>query len=554
MKFLDLPVQSLIMMSIDMSENKLLKIAVYQMNSIVGDLDGNTEKLINHINQAKLNNADIFIAPELAICGYPPEDLLLRRDFYLRSKEQIDRLLLIDGIIMIIGCPYRIGTDNFNSLLVLSNGNILGRYDKMLLPNYGVFDECRYFTPGVSSLVFPVNGVNCGVVICEDMWDSVPIAEAKEFGAELVLVANASPFEQDKHEERLQVARYRVEENGLPIIYLNQVGGQDELVFDGASFALNAAGNMVYQASAYCESLDYLSFSHGELNQGSILAYPVTEARIYAALKLALNDYVGKNGFKGIVLGLSGGIDSALTLAIAVDALGADRVMAVMMPSQYTAEISVVDSREMVDVLKVSYEEIMIKPMFDQFIDSLAPVFNNMQTDTTEENLQARIRGNLLMAISNKLGYLVVTTGNKSEMTTGYATLYGDMAGGFALLKDVTKTQVYELSKWRNTQGKIIPERIITRAPSAELRDNQCDQDSLPDYAILDAILVDLIENNLSVTEIVAKGFISTDVDKVARLLKFNEYKRRQAAVGPKISRVSFGKDWRYPNTNKFRL
>lgn len=537
-----------------MKEKKSLKIALYQMNPIIGDLEGNTDKLIRQIKEAIAAGADIFIAPELAISGYPPEDLLLREDFYHKSRLQLDRLLNIDGITLVIGCPYRIGGDNFNSLMVLENGSILGRYDKMLLPNYGVFDECRYFTPGVSSLVFPVKGVNCGVVICEDMWDSVAIAEAKDNGAELILVVNASPFELNKHDERLEVAHYRVEENVLPLVYVNQVGGQDELIFDGASFALNSDGKLVYQAVTYHESLDYLDFIDGMISTSKISSYPDANESIYQSLQLALKDYVNKNGFRGVVLGLSGGIDSALTLALAVDALGPDRVMAVMMPSQYTANISVADSREMVNILGIKYEEIAIKPIFDQFLDSLAPLFTDLAEDTTEENLQARIRGNLLMAVSNKFGYLVVTTGNKSEMTTGYATLYGDMAGGFALLKDVTKTQVYALSRWRNLQGRVIPERIINRAPSAELRDNQCDQDSLPEYAVLDAILVDLVENKLSTERIVAKGYAIADVNRVAGLLKSNEYKRRQAAIGPKVSKTAFAKDWRYPNTNKFKF
>lgn len=532
-----------------------LKVAIYQMNATVGDLTGNTDKLIEQINLSIEQNADIFIAPELAISGYPPEDLLLRESFYHNCHIELERILQIDGITMVIGCPYRIGTDNFNSLFVIRDGNIIGRYDKMLLPNYGVFDECRYFTPGVSPLIFEVNQVKCGVVICEDMWDSVPIAEAKESGAELILIANASPFEIGKHDERLQVSRYRNEENDIPLIYINQIGGQDELIFDGASFALNKNGDLVYQETAFNENLAFLSFANGDIQKSHINQYPNTEAAVYNGLILALRDYINKNSFKGIVLGLSGGIDSALTLAIAVDALGADRVMAVMMPSQYTAGISVDDSREMVDILKVRYEEIAIKPLFDNFCSSLSPIFEGLTSDTTEENLQARIRGNLLMAISNKFGYLVVTTGNKSEMTTGYATLYGDMAGGFALLKDVTKTQVYQLSRWRNLQSQVIPERIITRAPSAELRDNQCDQDSLPEYDILDKILVDLVEHRLSTQEIIAKGYADThDIKKVAHLLKVNEYKRRQAAVGPKISRSAFAKDWRYPNTNKFQL
>ena len=538
----------------ELKMTKQLKIAIYQMNSIVGDLSGNTDKLIAQINQAKSCAAQLFIAPELAIAGYPPEDLLLREDFYRRCLIELDRLLEIDGITMLIGCPYRVGQENFNSLFMLCDGNILGRYDKMLLPNYGVFDECRYFTPGASSIVVPVAGVECGIVICEDMWDTVPIAEAAEQGAELIVVVNASPFEQGKFEQRLSTARYRVSENKLPLIYVNQVGGQDELVFDGASFAINPNGELAYQAVAFAETLDYINFKANTIEALPLQNYPTAPASLYAALVLALSDYVNKNGFKGITLGLSGGIDSALTLAIAVDALGSDRVLAVMMPSDFTAEISIADSREMVARLGVAYEEIAIKPILAQFTTSLQGLFAGLAADTTEENLQARIRGTLLMALSNKFGYLVVTTGNKSEMTTGYATLYGDMAGGFALLKDLAKTSVYQLSAWRNQQSYVIPERIITRAPSAELRAEQCDQDSLPEYAVLDAILLALVEQNLSVAAIIEQGYNPQDVTQVAQLLKSNEYKRRQAAVGPKLTSTAFSRDWRYPNTSKFNF
>lgn len=533
-----------------------IKLAVYQMNSIVGDLAGNTDKLIQQINIAKANGADVFIAPELAISGYPPEDLLLRSDFYLRSQRELDRLLAIDGITMLIGCPYRSGRENYNSLFILRDGNIFGRYDKMLLPNYGVFDECRYFTPGAEAMVFPINGVSCGVIICEDMWDTVPFAESAEQGAELVIVVNSSPFEASKYEERLKVAGYRVSENNVPLIYVNQVGGQDELIFDGASFALDAQGEKVFTMPAFEEQLAYLEYSAAGFSATPVMNdYPqLLEARLYNALVLALRDYVGKNSFKGVVLGLSGGIDSALTLAIAVDALGHDKVHAVMMPSQFTAGISVDDSREMVDILQVAYEEIAIGDIFAQFKHSLNPLFAGLAEDTTEENLQARIRGTLLMAISNKFGYLVVTTGNKSEMTTGYATLYGDMAGGFALLKDLPKTQVFALSNWRNTQSRVIPERIITRPPSAELRENQCDQDSLPEYPVLDAILGQLVEHKRSVQDIIQLGYPSEAVAKVAHLLKINEYKRRQAAVGAKLTTTAFARDWRYPNTNKFKF
>lgn len=531
-----------------------LKIALYQMNATVGDLAGNIGKLMYQISQAIQNKADVFIAPELAVSGYPPEDLLLRPDFYIQAKKYLDQFLSINGITLVLGCPYRIGTENFNSVFIIRDGEALARYDKMRLPNYEVFDEYRYFTPGLTSLVVPINGVKCGIVICEDMWDAVPIAEAKNGGAELILVINASPFDENKHDERVLTAKCRVEENELPLVYVNLVGGQDELIFDGASFALNKDRSIIYQAPAFREILSYLNYANGKLLPGEINVYPVKEARLYQALVLALRDYIDKGGFKGIGLGLSGGIDSALTLAIAVDALGKDRVMAVMMPSPYTMGMSIDDSREMVGILGVRYEEIAIGQIFNEFKLALNPLFSELPEDTTEENLQARIRGTLMMAISNKLGYLVITTGNKSEMTTGYATLYGDMAGGFALLKDLAKTKVYALAQWRNAQSCIIPQRIIDRPPTAELRENQLDQDSLPEYAILDAILVDLVENKLSTAEIIAKGFRPQDVERVAHLLKTNEYKRRQAAVGPRLTKTAFAKDWRYPNTNKFKF
>lgn len=579
--------------------SKALKIASYQFNSIVGDLQGNTDNLIQTIHEAKKEGADVFVAPELSVCGYPPEDLLLRPQFYVDCMAQLDKFLDIDGITMLIGCPYKIGGDNFNSVFVLRDGNILARYDKMCLPNYGVFDECRYFTPGAASIVFEVKGVNIGVVICHDVWETVPCMEAKDNGAELIIALNSSPFEKNKREERHQAVSYRIEENELPIIYVNQVGAQDEIVFDGGSFAMNVDGSLVYESALNQETLDYLSYESGQLSfinsyfksngtsskryineLNPVCIYPEDKLmRIYMALVLALRDYVHKNGFKGITLGLSGGIDSALTLAIAVQAVGYKNVLAVMMPSQYTADISVIDSREMVKILDVAYEEIEIKPIYDKFTEQLSPLFKDLAADTTEENLQARSRGTLLMAISNKLGYLVVTTGNKSEMATGYATLYGDMAGGFALLKDVYKTEVYALSKLINKQliwhkeavtkygsvlstkerdaylyqyDYIIPPRIITRPPSAELRDDQCDQDSLPDYDILDAILEQLIEHAKSSQEIIAMGYDADVVVKVARMLKFNEYKRRQAAVGPKIAKVGFSKDWRYPIASKY--
>ena len=546
-----------------------LKIALYQFNSIVGDIQGNTNKLVESILLAKSNGANLFVAPELATCGYPPEDLLLRTAFYVECNKILDQLLSIDGITMLIGIPVQSGEERYNCIYALRDGNILGKYSKMLLPNYGVFDECRYFTPGFAPLVIECGGVNIGVVICEDMWGVEPIAASVDGGANVICVVNASPFELGKLDMRHKTAAYRVEENCVPLIYVNQVGGQDELIFDGASFVMNSDMSVIAELPLFTESLAIIEYNVKSQIFMQMITYlqqhtknaiadyrKVTSEEItYKALVLALHDYVVKNGFSKVLISFSGGIDSALCLAIAVDALGADNVRSIMLPSPYTADISLVDSRQMVVNLGIQYEEINIAPLMQAFQLSLGNVFEATNEDVTEENLQARIRGNIVMAMSNKFGLLVITTGNKSEMTTGYATLYGDMAGGFALLKDVDKTLVYKLARWRNLQNTaIIPERIITRAPSAELRENQVDQDSLPEYAILDQILALFVEENLSSADIVARGFDSIDVDKVAKLLKINEYKRRQSAVGPKITARAFAKDWRYPISHKFRF
>jgi NAD+ synthase (glutamine-hydrolysing) len=516
-------------------------------------MGANTDRLESAILNAKANGANLFITSELSICGYPPEDLLFRSDFYVEASRMLQRLQAIHGITMLIGCPYRQNEINYNSVFVLSDGQIKARYDKQCLPNYGVFDELRYFTSGNKPLVVEVENTKIGIMICEDMWHREPALLCS--GADILCVLNASPFTRNKHQERLGLARMRCAENKLPLIYVNQFGGQDELIFDGASFALNAGGAVTMQLRAYEEKLAYLEYNvAGNLSSTEVNPYPDEIASIYNALVVGVRDYINKNGFKGAVLGLSGGIDSALTLAIAVDALGVDRVMAVMMPSKYTADISVTDSRDMIKRLGVRYEEIAISPIFNQFQVGLKDIFSGLAEDTTEENLQARTRGTLLMAISNKLGFLVLTTGNKSEMTTGYATLYGDMAGGFAVLKDVLKTDVYRLSNYRNIISQVIPQRIITRPPSAELRDNQTDQDSLPDYAILDKIINQMVECGESSASLIEAGFDVDAVNQVARLLKINEYKRRQAAVGPKISKVAYAKDWRYPITNGFKF
>ncbi|TDR77870.1 NAD+ synthase (glutamine-hydrolysing) [Paludibacterium purpuratum] len=529
-----------------------MRIALAQFNPIVGDIAGNTDKILALAQQAIAQGADMLVTPELALTGYPPEDLLLRDHFYRECAKGLGRLMDLDGITLVVGHPFKQGNERFNAATVLRDGNRLGTYCKMQLPNDEVFDECRYFTPGAAPLVFEQNGVKVGVLICEDVWQVEPAAEAADAGAEVLVVLNASPFHRNKLAVRHDVARYRSEETGLAIAYVNMVGGQDELVFDGASFAVDKHGRVVAQSPAYVDDLLLVDMVEGDIRPGAMAPQPDALESVYQALVLGVRDYIGKNRFPGVLLGLSGGIDSALTMAIACDALGADKVHAVMMPSRYTADISVSDSRQMVQLLGVQYDEIEIWPMYQSFMNGLAPAFAGLAEDTTEENLQARIRGTLLMALSNKTGKLVLTTGNKSEMTTGYCTLYGDMAGGFAVLKDVAKTLVYQLSTWRNRDGEVIPERIITRPPSAELRPDQIDQDSLPPYEVLDAIMVRYMEDNRSAEEIVAEGYARADVERVVRLLKINEYKRRQAPVGPRVTHRGFGKDWRYPITNRF--
>ena len=529
-----------------------MRIALAQFNPVVGDIAGNTRKILELARTAMAQGADVLVTPELALTGYSPEDLLLREHFYRAIYAGLDELEMLDGITLVIGHPARLGNERFNAATVLRDGHRLGQYHKMLLPNNEVFDECRYFTPGAAPLVFEQNGVKVGIIICEDGWSVEPAAEAADAGAEVIVSLNASPFHRNKIATRHEVMRYRVQETGLPMAYVNLTGGQDELVFDGASFALNKAGEVVAQAAAYDDELLLLDIIDGDVVATNLAPLPDELESVYRALVVGVRDYITKNGFPGVLLGLSGGIDSALTLAIAVDALGADKVHAVMMPSRYTADISVDDSRDMVQRVGVKYDEIEIWPMYESFMSALAPSFDGLPMDTTEENLQARIRGTLLMALSNKSGKLVLTTGNKSEMTTGYCTLYGDMAGGFAVLKDVAKTLVFALCRWRNTQGEIIPERIITRPPSAELRPDQKDQDSLPPYEVLDAIMERYVEHNQSAADIIKAGYAEADVNRVVRLLKINEYKRRQAPVGPRITHRGFGKDWRYPITNRF--
>jgi NAD+ synthase (glutamine-hydrolysing) len=440
---------------------------------------------------------------------------------------------------------------------ILFGGKVIASYAKQKLPNHQVFDEVRYFEPGKDACVIDIDGTKVGILICEDTWHSGPAAQAKNAGAELLIVSNASPYHLEKQDLRQQMIKSIVLETGLPLVYLNAVGGQDELVFDGASFALDKSGELVMSLPHFKECLSLIEFKqdHGisDLVKNTISPVTSIEAQVYEALVLGVKDYLNKNSFPGAIIGLSGGVDSALVLAIAVDALGADKVRAVMMPSRYTADISWIDAKQMADNLGVQYDEINIAPMVDAFDTSLVPEFQGLPIDATEENIQARVRGTLLMALSNKSGRIVLTTGNKSEMAVGYCTLYGDMAGGFAVIKDVAKTLVYRLCQYRNGIKAVIPERILTRAPSAELRPDQKDQDSLPEYEVLDAILALYMEQDESIQSIIDRGFKAEDVEKVTRLIKVNEYKRRQAPIGVRITQRAFGRDWRYPITNKFR-
>jgi len=529
-----------------------MKIAIAQINCIVGDLAGNAKKIVSYAAMAKEQGATLVVTPELSLCGYSPEDLLLRPDFLLACEDALAALAKqLPDITVIVGHPHQQGDQCFNAASILEGGSIVATYHKQALPNYGVFDEKRYFTPGSEALVFNHCGVKVGLLICADVWEQKPALLAKVAGAELLIAMNGSPYHMKKQSTRFEVLRQRALENNLPVVYVNMVGGQDELVFDGASFVLNAQGELVAELDAFESQLELVEFEQAQPIYGEITQSQSLEATVYKALKLGLADYVNKNGFPGVVIGLSGGVDSALTLALAVDAIGADKVHAVMMPSEFTADISVNDACEMADLVGVEYSEIAIKPLYDSYLSALSPQFGDRPFDATEENLQARIRGMLLMAISNKFGSIVVTTGNKSEMAVGYCTLYGDMAGGFALLKDVPKTLVYRLCAYRNQLSRVIPERIITRPPSAELRANQVDQDSLPPYDVLDGIIEAYVEDDLSRADIVALGYPIADINRVIAMIDRNEYKRRQSPVGVRITDKGFGKDRRYPITAK---
>ena len=532
-----------------------MKIAVAQLNSTVGDFSGNVDRVVAAMERAKEQGASLLVTPEMMLSGYPPEDLLFRDDFIDQCQAALQRLAQqAQGITLIVGHPRREGAKRYNAASVLENGIVAHTYDKQRLPNYQVFDEKRYFETGAQPLVFTHHGRRLGVTICEDLWFAEPAAQAKAAGAELLLSINSSPYDMSKPTQRYDVMRARVQETGLPLLYVHCVGGQDELVFDGASFALDAKGKVTYQAPSFEETLDVVELAaDGSACRGTIAPPLTIEASVYKALCVGVRDYVNKNGFPGVLLGLSGGVDSALVLAIVVDALGKERVKAVMMPGDYTASISIEDARAMVKIHDVTYSEIAIKPMFEAFSVALKQEFAGRAADTTEENLQSRIRGMLLMALSNKFASIVVTTGNKSEMATGYATLYGDMAGGFAVIKDISKTLVYRLCHYRNSLSPVIPARVIERAPSAELRPDQTDQDSLPPYDKLDAIMERFMEQDKSTESIIAEGFDAGQVRKVIRLIQLNEYKRRQAPVGVKVTPRGFGKDWRYPITSRYR-
>ena len=538
----------------------IIKIAIAQINCIVGDIAGNANMILDFANRAQQQGASLIITPELALCGYPPEDLLFRHDFNHACEQALARLAeQLSGITLLVGHPHLQDGKCYNAASILENGKISATYHKQVLPNYSVFDEERYFEAGESPLVFTHGGTKFGVMICADGWEAAPAMRAKQAGAEFLLALNASPYHIDKLEKRYEVIAERAKETGLPIIYVNMVGGQDELVFDGASFVMDSAGKVTQQLPSFEENLAIVEINAMGANNHAPSGASITpklslEAAVYNALKLGLADYVNKNGFPSVVLGLSGGIDSALTLAIAVDALGAERVKVVLMSSEFTASISVDDAIEMANLVGVKYSQIPIKDLFELFRETLAPEFGDLPFNTAEENLQARIRGMLLMALSNKFGSIVLTTGNKSEMAVGYSTLYGDMAGGFSLLKDVPKTLVYKLAEYRNLLSKVIPERIITRAPSAELRANQTDQDSLPPYEILDAIMQAYVEDDLSRDKIQQLGFSEADVNRVTNLIDHNEYKRRQAPVGVRITQRGFGKDRRYPITCKLKF
>ena len=534
-----------------------LRIAIAQFDFLVGDVAGNARRVLEAAEEARDRlGAAAIVFPELTLSGYPPEDLLLRRDFLATVETTLTEMAArLPGITAIVGFPEVTHAGIFNSAAVMADGAVQHIYRKQRLPNYGVFDEKRYFQPGDKPCVFDLDGIPVGLTICEDIWQPGPVEQAAQAGARLILNLNASPYQAGKVREREAVVRERVTKAGIPLVYVNLVGGQDELVFDGASFVMDRHGHITAHAPEFEEALftvDFEANTHVEPQPGTRVPPLPDDASVYEALVTGIRDYVRKNRFKGAVLGLSGGIDSALTLALATDALGPEQVEAVLMPSRYTADMSNEDAILEAEALGCRYHTIPIEPAFNTFLDMLAPSFAGLPPDTTEENIQARCRGILLMAFSNKTGKILLTTGNKSEMSVGYATLYGDMAGGFAPLKDVPKMLVYRLCEYRNRLSAVIPQRVIDRPPSAELRPDQKDEDSLPPYPVLDAILERYVERDESVADIIAAGYLEHDVIRVARMVDRNEYKRRQAPPGVKISRRAFGRDRRYPMTNGF--
>jgi NAD+ synthase (glutamine-hydrolysing) len=536
----------------------ILTLALGQHDYVVGDVDGNAGRVLAAAREAHARGADLLMVPELALSGYPPEDLLFHSGFRKQIERALERLRGEGpGIDLLVGHPEYVGRDIYNAASLIQGGRTAASYHKQVLPNYRVFDEKRYFRAGTASTVASVRGVRVGLLICEDVWEPEPALAARAAGAELLLVINASPFNLHKQRERESVVAERIRAVALPVVYLNLVGGQDELVFDGNSFVMDAQGGVSQRLEPWRDGLELVAF---ERQAGAVV--PVrsqvapelsVEASAYQALVRGVRDYVNKHRFPGVVMGLSGGVDSALTLAIAVDALGPGRVRAVMMPSRYTAAMSLEDAAEQARIQGVRHTSISIEGMFEATLAALREEFQGRAPDTTEENIQSRCRGVLLMAISNKTGAMLLTTGNKSEMAVGYATLYGDMAGGFAPIKDVSKLLVYRLARYRNARGRVIPERVLTRPPSAELAPGQKDTDSLPPYEVLDPILEAFIEEDLSVDEIAARGFDRATVGRVLDMVKRNEYKRRQAPPGVRISSRAFGRDWRYPITSGYR-
>ncbi len=538
--------------------NDSVSVALAQLNLVVGDVAGNTARIIEFAERARDDlRADLVVFPELSVCGYPPEDLLFHAGLRRRVEAAVEKVRsTVRGIAVLLGYPEYVDDRIYNACVVLRDGRPVAHYRKQLLPNYSVFDEERYFEAGTEAATFKINGIRLGLTICEDLWGAQPAARSRSAGAEVLLAINGSPYEIRSQQKREDVVRKRLAETGIPAVYLNLVGGQDELVFDGGSFAMTRDGEVAFRAPAFDEGLyrvELRADASGVVPQpGDITPLPDTEASVYGALVTGTRDYVDKHGFPGVILGLSGGIDSALVLAIACDALGADRVRAVMMPFRYTSTMSQEDAKAQAAALGVRYDVLPIEPIYAATVDTLETVFRGREADVTEENIQSRSRGLLLMAISNKTGRMLLSTGNKSEMAVGYATLYGDMAGGFAPIKDCSKTLVYRLARYRNTLEPAIPERVITREPSAELKPNQRDTDSLPPYDVLDPILEALIEEDLSVDEITARGFDRSVVIRVLEMVKRNEYKRRQAPPGIRISSRAFGRDWRYPITSKY--